>query len=169
MSDEDLERFSYLEHRENVALALKVLPELEVPRQVALQGMWRAAPDPGAMTSTTARLLRPADLLRQRLRGQRSGVHRADLAHGAAAYPEVERVVAVFNLRADRPSRTVQLARDVSFWHEADHVVLMGTGAYLFARGRPRWASTRTVSSSPTTSTSTRSSRPSWACGNRRW
>jgi poly-gamma-glutamate synthase PgsB/CapB len=49
-------------------------------------------------------------------------------------HPDVERTIAVFNLRGDRPSRTAQLARDVRFWHEADRVVLMGTGAYLFAR-----------------------------------
>jgi gamma-polyglutamate synthase len=40
----------------------------------------------------------------------------------------------VFNLRADRPDRTIQLARDSAFWQSADQVVLMGSGAYAFAR-----------------------------------
>jgi hypothetical protein len=49
-------------------------------------------------------------------------------------HADIEHVVAVFNLRADRADRTRQLARDTKFWHEAGDVVLMGSGAYHFAR-----------------------------------
>ena len=45
----ELERFSYVAHAENVALALKVCAEFGVSRQTALQGMWDAEPDPGVM------------------------------------------------------------------------------------------------------------------------
>ena len=44
-----------------------------------------------------------------------------------------ERVIACFNLRADRASRTSQLA-STRFWHDADKVALIGSGTYLFAR-----------------------------------
>ncbi|MEM9555721.1 MAG: poly-gamma-glutamate synthase PgsB [Acidobacteriota bacterium] len=46
----DLEGFRYIEHRENVALALAVCEELGVEREIALRGMWRARPDAGVLT-----------------------------------------------------------------------------------------------------------------------
>ena len=50
VTDEEMRGFSHLEHRENVALALRVCASLAIPRDVALRGMWSAAPDPGALT-----------------------------------------------------------------------------------------------------------------------
>ena len=46
---EDLDPFSYVEHAENVALALRVCGEFGIPRETALRGMWNAQPDPGVM------------------------------------------------------------------------------------------------------------------------
>lgn len=45
----ELSRFSYLEHAENVALALKVCEHFGVKRRLALQSMWKATPDPGVL------------------------------------------------------------------------------------------------------------------------
>ncbi|HHH29396.1 MAG TPA: poly-gamma-glutamate synthase PgsB, partial [Polyangiaceae bacterium] len=42
--------FSYTEHPSNVGVALAVCEELGVARDTALEGMWKAKPDPGAMT-----------------------------------------------------------------------------------------------------------------------
>ena len=50
VTDADLQGFSYLEHQENVELALAVCEEIGVDNETALRGMWRAKPDPGAMT-----------------------------------------------------------------------------------------------------------------------
>ena len=47
---DELERFPYVEHPDNVALALRVCQDLGIDRQTALQGMWEAQPDPGVMT-----------------------------------------------------------------------------------------------------------------------
>ena len=44
-----LGRFSYFEHAENVSLALAVCTALGVDQDVALDGMVRSTPDPGAM------------------------------------------------------------------------------------------------------------------------
>lgn len=44
-----MSRFSYVEHPENVALALAVCAAAGVPPERALEGMWAAAPDPGAL------------------------------------------------------------------------------------------------------------------------
>ena len=46
---EEMKGFSYIEHRENVALALAICTELKVDREVALRGMYKAIPDAGAL------------------------------------------------------------------------------------------------------------------------
>lgn len=47
---EDLDKFKYIEHSDNVALALAVCEHLGVDRKVALKGMQESQPDPGALT-----------------------------------------------------------------------------------------------------------------------
>ncbi len=44
-----IENFHYLEHPENISLALKVCQELGVSKNKALKGMLKAEPDPGAL------------------------------------------------------------------------------------------------------------------------
>jgi poly-gamma-glutamate synthase PgsB/CapB len=51
VSDDVMSGFSYLEHKENVALALKVLKSLDIPEEVATAGMHAADPDPGALVA----------------------------------------------------------------------------------------------------------------------
>jgi len=46
----EMNGFSYIEHRENVSLALAVCEHLGVNRQVALRGMYKAIPDAGVLT-----------------------------------------------------------------------------------------------------------------------
>lgn len=50
---EEMKGFSYIEHRENVALALAVCEHLGIPRQVALGGMHSAIPDAGVLKRFT--------------------------------------------------------------------------------------------------------------------
>jgi poly-gamma-glutamate synthase PgsB/CapB len=49
VTPEELSKFRYIEHAENVQLALAVCAEAGVPREVALKGMQSAHPDPGAL------------------------------------------------------------------------------------------------------------------------
>ena len=49
VSEDQLARFSYVEHAENVAIALAVCEAAGVPRRKALQGMFDVRPDPGAL------------------------------------------------------------------------------------------------------------------------
>jgi len=41
--------FSYIEHTDNVALALAVCQQCKIDREIALQGMYKAVPDAGAL------------------------------------------------------------------------------------------------------------------------
>ena len=49
ISEETLDQFSYMEHPQNVALALEVCEHAGVDRDVALNGMFKVSPDLGAL------------------------------------------------------------------------------------------------------------------------
>jgi len=49
VSPDEMKGFTYIEHRENVALALAVCQYLGVDREVALRGMYTATPDAGCL------------------------------------------------------------------------------------------------------------------------
>jgi gamma-polyglutamate synthase len=49
VSMEEMKNFPYIEHRENVSLALAVCMHLNIDRETALKGMYKAVPDAGAL------------------------------------------------------------------------------------------------------------------------
>ncbi len=131
---DDMAGFSYVEHESNVALALRVCSDLGVDRATALAGMWRATPDPGAMTAHEIEFF-----------GRRLYFVNGFAANDPESteqiwnlaierFPDVERRIAIFNCRADRPDRSRQLAKACAHWQPADHYVLIGDGTYIFLR-----------------------------------
>lgn len=142
--DADLRGFSYIEHAENVALALAVCAHLGVDRATALRGMQAARPDPGVLHRYVLRVgekevqfinaFAANDPDSTRLIWQRLGLDRAT--------PGVERIV-LANCRDDRLQRSGQIAELVTRDLSCDHVVLSGEGTALVAfqataRGLPR-------------------------------
>lgn len=130
---DELEGFPYIEHPDNVALALRVCADLGIDRRTALEGMWRAEPDAGVMTVYQT---------------QESGKS-LTFINGFAAndpdstgkiwemmiqrYGQYRQNLAVINCRADRPDRSRQLADACLSWTPADHYVVIGTATNLFA------------------------------------
>ncbi|MCW8960982.1 MAG: poly-gamma-glutamate synthase PgsB [Ignavibacteriaceae bacterium] len=49
VTDDEMNSFNYLEHKENVALALLVCEHLGIERNIALRGMYKAIPDAGVL------------------------------------------------------------------------------------------------------------------------
>ena len=49
VTDEEMRGFGWITFKENVAIALAVAELLKVNRQLALEGMWAAPPDPGVL------------------------------------------------------------------------------------------------------------------------
>ena len=49
VSNEEMGGFNYIEHKENVAMALAVCKHLKIDRNIALNGMHKANPDAGAL------------------------------------------------------------------------------------------------------------------------
>ncbi|MEM1029649.1 MAG: poly-gamma-glutamate synthase PgsB [Myxococcota bacterium] len=135
-----LARFRHTEHSDNVALALRVCTDLGVDPERALDGMTAAGPDPGAtierrlhffgreIVFVNAFAANDPISTRQlwRLASRRAG--------------PVARCVALMNCRADRPDRSQLLGDAFADWGKGDddlpgvdHVVVMGTGTFLFA------------------------------------
>jgi len=134
VSADELGRFSYLEHAENVALALAVCARLGVPRAEALEGMVAAPADPGALRRHVVRVgskevvfvnaFAANDPDSTRLIWERLG-----LDHPG---PAVRRIV-LANCRADRLQRSEQIASLVAVGLRPDHVVLSGEGTAAVA------------------------------------
>jgi poly-gamma-glutamate synthase PgsB/CapB len=134
IAPEELAGFSYVEHAENVALALRVCEDVGVDRAIALRGMHRAKPDPGAMTDHEVRYFgRRLHFVNGFAANDPESTERI-WSMAIDRYPHVERRIAVFNCRADRPERSQQLGRACVAWPLADCYVLIGSGTYLFAR-----------------------------------
>ncbi len=49
VSPDEMKGFSYIEHKENVALSLAICEHLNIERKTALRGMYNAIPDEGAL------------------------------------------------------------------------------------------------------------------------
>lgn len=138
VTDADLAGFSYTEHPDNVALALAVCADLGIPREVALPGMYGAAPDPGALREHQLDFFGRRIVFFNAFAANDPVSTRQLWELGRARAPDVARSVAIFNCRADRPERSLQLGREFVTWPPADYVVLMGTGTYVFARAATR-------------------------------
>lgn len=138
ITEDDLAGFPYREHPDNLALALRICADLGVAREVALRGMWSAKPDPGAMTCSSieffGRFIEFYNGFAANDPESTEQIWRMALDR----HPEAETRIAVFNCRADRADRSRQLGEAYAQWPAADHVVLMGTGTYLFARAAVR-------------------------------
>ncbi|MEZ4233666.1 MAG: poly-gamma-glutamate synthase PgsB [Polyangiaceae bacterium] len=133
-----LARFGYTEHRENIALALSVVESLGVSREVALRGMAKTPPDPGALT------VHELDFFGRRIVFVNAFAANDPVSSGqlwhlmVQRFPDVDTRVAIFNCRADRADRSLQLADALKDWTTPDHIVLMGSGTYAFARAFER-------------------------------
>ncbi len=130
----DMRGFRYVEHEENVALALRVCADLGVARETALAGMWKARPDPGAMTALEIDFFgRHLAFVNGFAANDPESTERLwNMA--IAKYPGVKRRIAIFNCRADRADRSRQLGEACVGWAPADHYLAIGTGTYIFAR-----------------------------------
>jgi poly-gamma-glutamate synthase PgsB/CapB len=134
ITPEILAGFNYLEHAENIALALRVCETLGVDRTVAIEGMQAATPDPGAM-----RVFRYTGC------GDDWYFVNAFAANDPEStqciwetafdrFPRISRRIALMNCRADRPDRSKTMAESCAHWRGVDHFVVTGSGTEAFTR-----------------------------------
>lgn len=134
LTDDEMGRFRYWEHAENVALALRVCDDVGVPRDVALRGMWKSPPDPGAMTEHELAFFGKTIVFVNGFAANDPESSERIWRMALERYEHLKTKVLVFNCRGDRTDRSKQLGAAYAEWPQADHVVLMGEGTYVFAR-----------------------------------
>lgn len=131
---EELAGFRYLEHAENVALALAVCHSLGVSRSDALAGMQAAQPDPGAMRVAT-----------QTIDGQSWNFVNAFAANdpesterlwtnASKSHDKHSIRICLMNCRVDRVDRSRTMADSCHQWQGVDRYVVMGSGTDAFIR-----------------------------------
>ncbi len=120
------EGFPYIEHPDNIALALKVCKEIGVPEKVAISGMRKSNPDPGSLTITKI-------MIRESI---------FDFVNAFAAndpqstlktlkiiddyYEKKKKTVIFLNTRSDRQLRTQQLLDMIFKSVSPEHLIVRG-------------------------------------------
>ncbi|MCB1160635.1 MAG: poly-gamma-glutamate synthase PgsB [Leptospiraceae bacterium] len=134
VSDDDMAGFAYLEHKENVALALKVCADFGVDKQTALKGMWSAKPDPGVLVAYKIAFFGRDFYFVNAFAANDPDSTERIWNMVINRYEDYTERIAIFNCRVDRADRSRQLAEAYVTWKKADHIILMGTGTFVFAR-----------------------------------
>jgi len=126
VTDAMMKGFTYLEHKDNVALALAVCRHHGVSEEEALLGMQGVIPDPG--------VLRIFSITRS---GRDIGFVNAFAANDPDSYAVIwqllkpfmtpgKRIIVIVNCRKDRIQRTESLAELIARRIPADHFILVG-------------------------------------------
>ena len=118
--------FRYVEHLENVALALAVCEHLGVSTDIALGGMRDVEPDPGALLYHR---IRHAGKEIEFVSAFAANDRESTLAVWEAVDPGVDperTVIVVASMRADRPHRAYEFGEIIANDIEADYFVLAG-------------------------------------------
>lgn len=134
ITDEKMSGFSYIEHKENVALALKVCKSLGVPREVALQGMWKAQPDFGAMGEFEIEFFGRNIIFINGFAANDPESSERVWRMAFEKYNQFKRKIMVLNARDDRPDRSKQIGGALGNWPRADRYILIGSGVYVLFR-----------------------------------
>jgi poly-gamma-glutamate synthase PgsB/CapB len=118
--------FSYVEHKENIALALMVCEKAGVPRDVALAGMRTCQGDVGALRIFT--LSRDGKTLRFVNALAANDPQSTTILFDHLIAESTSQLILLVNTRADRPLRSRQLGRLLPTF-QADHNIVTGDDA----------------------------------------
>jgi len=129
-----LEGFSYIEHAENIELALKVCEEVGVDRETAIKGMHKVTPDVGAMNESTIEWFGRTICLVNGFAANDAESTETIWNISLKRNAECTKRIMVINCREDRPDRSYQLGSVLAKWEPADDYFVIGTGTYSFIR-----------------------------------
>ena len=131
VSDQELKKFTYVEHKENVALALDVCAHFMIDKKTALAGMHTMQPDPGALQKE-----------RLTVHGKSVTLINAMAANDTESIYQIWKTVqetsrqttVLINCRDDRIDRSFRIAELIKERIPADQYILTGTGTRALAR-----------------------------------
>ncbi|MBC8415811.1 MAG: poly-gamma-glutamate synthase PgsB, partial [Candidatus Cloacimonetes bacterium] len=111
VTDEDMEGFSHIEHKDNVALSLGICEHLGVDKKTALQGMYDALPDIGATEVFYKEYKNKEIYFAHSFAANDPESTEFLIQHIKDLHPEIDEVIIVLSTRADRMFRSKQLVR----------------------------------------------------------
>lgn len=125
VSDQELKGFSYIEHRENVALALAVCAHFNIDKKTALKGMYTMQPDPGVLHK-----------VQLSVHGKRITFINAMAANDTESIRQIwdttektfRETNVLINCRDDRMDRSFRIVELIRERISADHYMLTGSG-----------------------------------------
>lgn len=126
VSDDELARFPYIEHKDNVALALAVCGHFGIDRRVALEAMYTATPDAGALQAYRVRFF-AKDLTFYNAFAANDRDSTVMIYHrlGLKNRPD-HPVILIVNNRGDRLQRAEQFGELIASDLDAQHIFLVG-------------------------------------------
>lgn len=127
VSDSYLRKFDYMIFPDNVALGLGVAEIFDIPKNVALRGMLKAQPDPGAMRihQYVASTSQQAYFVNGFAANEPTSTLNIWNRVVQLGYPAVNPLV-IMNCRADRVDRTEQFAEDFLPYIEIGTLLVVG-------------------------------------------
>ena len=111
VTDEDMEGFSHIEHKENVALSLGICEHLGVNKKTALQGMYNALPDIGATEIFYTKYKKKDIFFAHSFAANDPESTEFLINYIKDLHPEIDEVIIVLSTRTDRMFRSKQLVR----------------------------------------------------------
>ncbi|HAD47329.1 MAG TPA: poly-gamma-glutamate synthase PgsB, partial [Idiomarina sp.] len=134
ISDDTISKFQYAEHKENVALALKICQHLGVERAAALEGMTALEPEAGAMQVLHINYFKREIVFVNGFAANDPESTGKIWENMVEKFGAERRKIMLINCRADRPHRSQQMAEEAGQWTTPDKVILMGSGCFVFVR-----------------------------------
>jgi len=135
ITSKEMDGFSYIEHQDNVALALAICEHLDVNRDIALKGMHEAIPDEGALKCYKVEMFKKKLLFYNAFAANdpNSTLMVWNKIKNEIGFEGVR--VILLNTRHDRMDRAKQLAEMVAtkLEDEIDYLILMGQSPEVVA------------------------------------
>lgn len=120
-------QFGHYEHRENVALALRIAHLCNITTENALRGMVGAKADPGALSAIALKDGHDITFVNGFAANDPNSSQMIwDIVH--EKFPPHYQKILLFNLREDRADRSRQLCEALTHWIRPSQLWLMGTG-----------------------------------------
>lgn len=121
-----LDGFSYIEHPDNIALALEVCKAIGVSKEIAIDGMRKSNPDPGSLTIAKIKLNKSKiDFVNAFAANDPQSTYKT-LTIINEYYDNKKKIVIFLNTRPDRHLRTQQLLDMIFYDAQPDYLIVRG-------------------------------------------
>ena len=131
IKDSDHENFSYIEHKQNIELALAVCQHYGIDRKTALSGMQTMQPDPGALMKYKLELKSKRVVI---INAMAANDPESTLLIWAETDKKFNEINLLINCRDDRIDRSFQIAELIRDHMLADQIILTGKGTAVLRK-----------------------------------